>query len=88
MTENPNKLHDKVAKRAEDVAVTVGLVSAAVGVGASLAAPTGFTALGVALGITSAPLIVTAAPVIALAATVTGAVSGGAYFYAKWKNRH
>jgi hypothetical protein len=28
MTENPNKLHDKVAKRAEDVAMTVGLVSA------------------------------------------------------------
>jgi hypothetical protein len=57
-----------------------GLVSAAAGVGASLATPTGLTALGVALGITSAPLIVTAAPIIALAATVTGAVSGGRLF--------
>lgn len=85
--ENENK-HEKIAKRAEDISMTTGIVSAAVGIGASLAAPTGLSAVGVALGLTSAPLIVTAAPIIGAAATVAGVVSGGAYFYSKWKNRH
>jgi hypothetical protein len=43
--------------------------------------------MGVALGITSVPFIVTVAPILGAAATVAGAVSGGAYFYSKWKNR-
>jgi len=55
--------------------------------GAALATPTGFSAIGVALGITSAPLIVTAAPLIETAATVTGVISGGAYFYSRWKSK-
>lgn len=87
MAEESEKTHEKIAKRVEDISMTTGIVSAAVGVGASLAAPTGLSALGVALGLTSAPLIVTAAPIIGAAATVAGVVSGGAYFYSKWKNR-
>ena len=67
--------------------MTTSLVSAAVGVGASVVAPTGLTAVSIALGITSAPFIVTAAPIVAVAATVTGVVSGSVYFYARWKNR-
>lgn len=61
MTEENENKHDKLARRVEDVAMTTSLVSAAVGVGASVVAPTGLTAVGIALGITSAPFIVTAA---------------------------
>jgi hypothetical protein len=87
MAEESEKVHEKIARRVEDISMTTGIVSAAAGVGASLAAPTGLSAIGVALGLTSAPFIVTAAPIIGVAATVVGAVSGGAYFYAKWKNK-
>ncbi len=87
MAEESEKVHEKIARRVEDISMTTGIVSAAAGVGASLVAPTGLSAIGVALGLTSAPFIVTAAPIIGVAATVVGAVSGGAYFYAKWKNK-
>lgn len=88
MTDQPEKTHQKIAKRAEDVSMAATVVSAAVGIGATLAAPTGLSAIGVVLGITSAPLIVTAAPIIAGVATVTGVVSSSAYFYSKWKNKN
>lgn len=65
----------------------LGITSGLVAAGATLAAPSGLSAIGVALGITSAPLIVTAAPIVGAAATVTGVISGGAYFYSKWKSR-
>ncbi len=87
MTEEQEKKHDKLARHVEDVAMTTSLVSAALGVGATVVAPTGLTALGIALGLTSAPFIVTVAPIVAVAATVTGVVSGGVYFYARWKNK-
>lgn len=78
--------HKDVTEKVESVSQGLGIISAVVAAGAALAAPTGLGALGVALGITSAPLIVTVAPVIMVAATVTGVVSGGAYFYSKWKS--
>lgn len=65
----------------------LGITSGVVAAGAALVAPTGLTGLGVAVGLTSAPLIVTAAPVIAVASTVVGVISGGAYFYSKWKTK-
>ena len=86
MTDNTDEeLHEKIAKRTEDVSMTVGIAAGASALGASIAAPTGLSAIGVALGITSAPLIVTAAPVIAGVATVAGVASGATYFYSKWK---
>ena len=81
------KTHEKVAKRAEDIAMTTTIISAIVGIGATYAEPSGFYAIGVALGLASEPLIVTAAPIIASVATVTGVISSGAYFYSKWKNK-
>ena len=87
MTAQNAKKHEKMAKRAEDISMTATIVSAVVGVGAMLAEPTGFSAIGVALGMTSEPLIVTAAPIVASVATATGVISGGAYFYSKWKNK-
>jgi len=79
--------HKKVADKIETVSMGLGITSGVVAAGAALAAPTGLSAIGVALGITSAPLIVTAAPIVGAAATVTGVISGGAYFYSKWKSR-
>lgn len=79
--------HKEVADRVETVSMGLGITSGVVAAGAVLAAPTGLSALAVAIGITSAPLIVTVAPVICALATATGVVSGGAYFYSKWKTR-
>ena len=76
-----------VADKVETVSMGLGITSGVAAAGAALVAPTGLSAVGVALGLTSAPLIVTAAPVLGAAATVAGVVSGGAYFYAKWKNK-
>lgn len=78
--------HEKIATRAEDVSMTTGVIAGVATAGAALAAPTGLTAIGVFLGITSAPLIVTASPVLAIIATAAGTISGGTYFYSKWKN--
>ncbi len=79
--------HVVVANKVEDVSMGLGITSGIVAAGASLAAPAGLSAIGVALGITSAPLIVTAAPVITTVATAASVVSGTVYFYSKWKSR-
>ncbi len=79
--------HEQVAGNVESVSMCLGVASGIAAAGAALAAPTGLSAAGVALGVTSAPLIVAAAPVIGIAATVVGAVSGGVYFYSKWKTK-
>lgn len=79
--------HKKIADKVETVSMGLGITSGVVAAGAALAVPTGLSAVGVALGITSTPLIVTAAPIIAVVATATGVVSGGAYFYSKWKSK-
>jgi len=79
--------HKEVADKVETVSMGLGITSGIVAAGAALAAPTGLSALGVAIGITSAPLIVTVAPVIGAIATATGVISGGAYFYSKWKTK-
>ena len=80
--------HKIVADKVETVSMGLGITSGVVAAGAALAAPTGLGAVGVALGITSAPLIVAAAPIIGVAATAIGVVSGGAYFYSKWKTKN
>lgn len=55
---------DRVADHADTVAKAGKLIAAATVAGASVSAPTGLTALGVTIGVVSAPAIVTAAPVI------------------------
>ena len=79
--------HKDVAEKVEAVSMTVGIISGLVAVGAILAAPKGFRAWGVALGIINEPVIVTVAPVVGMIATATGVISGCAYFYSKWKFR-
>lgn len=78
--------HKEMASKIDTVSMGLGITSGVVSAGAVLAAPTGLSAIGVALGLTSAPLIVTAAPIVGAAAAVAGALSGGAYFYSKWKS--
>lgn len=87
MSEQNNKKHEKIAKRAEDISMTATVVSAVVGVGANFFEPTGLSAISVAIGIMDEPLIVTATPMISNVATATGVISGCAYFYSKWKNK-
>lgn len=76
-----------VAERIDNVSMGLGIASGVATVGAIVAAPTGLTAVGVAIGVISPPFIVAAAPVIGTVAAVAGAVSGTAYFYKKWKRR-
>jgi hypothetical protein len=80
--------HKEVADGIETVSMGLGITAGVTAAGAAIAAPTGLSAVGVALGVTSVPLIVTAAPVIAVAATTAGVVSGGAYFYSKWRSKN
>jgi len=79
--------HKEVADTIETVSMGLGITAGVSAAGAAIAAPTGIGAVGVALGLTSAPLIVTAAPVLAAAATTAGVVSGSAYFYSKWRSK-
>ena len=79
--------HEKLANRVENVSMAAGVVAGVAAAGAVIATPTGLSAVGVWLGIVSAPLIVTAAPILATVATVTGTISGATYFYAQWKKR-
>lgn len=79
--------HKEVADTIETVSMGLGITAGVSAAGAAIAAPTGIGAVGVALGLTSAPLIVTAAPVLAAAATTAGVVSGSGYFYSKWRSK-
>ncbi len=65
-----------IEKSTTAIAGLATATSTAVAAAASLAAPTGFSAVGVALGLTSAPFIVTAAPIAAGVAVAAGAVAG------------
>jgi hypothetical protein len=78
--------HEKIATQVENVSMATGVVAGIATAGAVIAAPTGLSAIGVAIGISSLPLIVTAAPILGVVATVAGTISGGTYFYSKWKN--
>jgi hypothetical protein len=77
--------HKSVANRVESISMASGVIAGLSAAGAAFAAPSGFDALGIFLGMSSDPLIVTAAPVLGIMATVTGVISGGTFFYSKWK---
>lgn len=79
--------HKRVADKIETISMGLGITSSLVAAGAVLATPTGLDAVGVALGIIDDPLIITLAPIVGVAATVTGVISGIAYFVSKWKSR-
>ncbi|MNJ25530.1 hypothetical protein D3C77_199770 [compost metagenome] len=78
---------DKIADHADTAAKAGKLLAAATMASAAVAAPTGWTALGVAAGIVSAPAIVTAAPVIVSVASGAVLFSAAASLYAKARKR-
>ncbi|WP_053161261.1 hypothetical protein [Pseudomonas sp. P1.8] len=78
---------DRVADHADTAAKAGRLVAAATVAGASIAAPTGLTALGVTIGVVSAPAIITAAPVIVSIAGAAMLFSAAASLYAKARKR-
>ncbi len=79
--------HEKVASRVESISMASGIVAGISAAGATYAAPSGFDAVGVFLGISSDPLIVTAAPILGVIATAAGIISGVTYFYSLWRKR-
>lgn len=74
---------DKIAEHADIAAKAGKLVAAATMAGAAVVAPTGWTALGVAAGIVSTPVIVAAAPAIVSVAGGVMLFSAAASLYAK-----
>ena len=79
--------HEKIASRVESISMASGLIAGISATGATIAAPSGFDAVGVFLGISSDPLIVTVAPILGVIATATGIISGATYFYSLWRKR-
>ena len=83
----PRVTHEKLADAADAASKATRVVAGAAAAGAFVAAPTGLTAIGVSLGLVSAPFIVTVAPVLAGVATGAAAISAAASLYSKFKKR-
>ena len=81
----PSANHEIIADVADSAAKASRIVAATAVAGAWVAAPTGLSAVGVTLGIVSAPAIVTAAPMLVAIAGGVAAVSAAASLYSKLK---
>lgn len=79
--------HEKIADHADSIEKSLKVAAGLTVAGAIVAAPTGLTAVGVAVGLVSAPIIVTAAPLISSAAGVAITVSAGASLYSKVRRK-
>ncbi len=82
-----NQKHREIADGADTVAKATKVAAGIAIAGAAVSAPTGLAAVGVALGMVSAPLVVTAAPFLASVAGVAITVSAGASLYSKFRSR-
>ena len=79
--------HEKIGDLTDTAAKTTRIAAVLTVAGASVAAPTGLGALGVSLGLVSAPFIVTAAPVIVAIAGGATAVAAAVSLYSKYKRK-
>lgn len=79
--------HATIADHADSVAKATRVAAGVAVVGAAVTAPTGLTAIGVTLGVVSAPVIATAAPVIVAVAGGAITISAAASLYSKAKKR-
>lgn len=79
--------HETLATRIENISMATGILAGLSAAAATLATPTGLSAVGVWLGLIDEPLIITLAPVFSTLATACGTVSGFTYFYALHKRR-
>jgi hypothetical protein len=79
--------HEIVAGRLDTIAMATGILAGAAAAGAVWATPTGLAAVGVWLGLVDEPWIVRIAPVFDTLATVSGTISGGGYFFVRWRKQ-
>ena len=79
--------HKEVAEYSDTVSKALKVTAGISSIGACIAAPTGLTAVGVSLGIVSAPILVTATPFLVSAAGVAVTVSAAASLYSKYQTR-
>lgn len=79
--------HEEIADHADTVAKATRVAAAVAVTGAAIAAPTGLTAVGVALGVFSAPIITTVAPVLLVIAGGALTISAAASLYSKSRRR-
>ncbi|ABM39927.1 hypothetical protein [Polaromonas naphthalenivorans] len=77
----------KAADAADTAAKATRVIAAVAGAGASVLAPTGLSAVGVALGLVSTPLIVTAVPILVAIAGGAAVVSAAASLHSKMKRK-
>jgi len=78
---------EQISEQLDTAAKATRVVATVAAAGAAVAAPTGLTALGVSMGLVSAPVIVTAAPVLIGVASGAAALSAGAALYKKYRKR-
>ena len=79
--------HEKVAEAADTAAKATRVIATAATFGALVAAPTGLSAIGVAVGVISAPAIDTAAPILVGVASCAAAFSAAASLYSRHKRK-
>jgi hypothetical protein len=79
--------HAQIADHADSLAKATRVAAGVAVVGAAVAAPTGLTAVGVAVGLVSAPFIVTAAPILVAVAGGALTISAAASLYSKARRK-
>jgi hypothetical protein len=80
-------VHERVKELADTAAKATRVAAVLAGAGATVAAPTGLSAVAVSVGLINAPFIVTAAPVLVGIATGAAAIAATASLYSKWRKR-
>lgn len=79
--------HEEIADRADTVAKATRVAAGVAVTGAAIAAPTGITAVGDALGVVSAQIITTVAPILIVIAGGSLTISAAASLYSKSRKR-
>ena len=80
-------VHERITELADTAAKATRVAAAVSIIGATIAAPTGLSAVAVSVDLISAPLIVTAAPILVGVATGAAAISATASLYSKWRKK-
>ncbi len=81
MTDSIMRRHHRIAKRAEDISMTLGIISTLISIGATFLEPSSLSAFAILLGISDPPLIITLTPIIANIATIIALLAVGWMFY-------
>ena len=76
-----------IAGRLDSVAMLSGILAGVATAAAMIVEPSGLTVVGIWLGLAEEPWIMQAVPWLDVLATVSGTVSGIAFFWAKWQGR-